>query len=101
MDNLGSASPITHMTCVDLTDGKRLWRKPRFGKGNFIAADGNLWCSTTDGELVVVRISPERYEELGRARFVGFTRQAPVIVGPRLYLKDDSGLIVCLDIGGK
>jgi outer membrane protein assembly factor BamB len=97
MDNVGSAGPVTHLTCIRADTGERLWQKQRFGKGNFIAADGKLFVSTVKGELVVVRATPKGYGEVGRKEVVGFTRQAPALAGGLLYLRDDAE-IVCLDV---
>ncbi len=97
LDNIGSAGPVTHLTCLDAATGKRLWQQPRFGKSNLIAADGKLFFSTTAGELVVVRATPKAYEEIGRKQILGFTRQAPALADGRLYLRDDKE-IVCLDV---
>jgi outer membrane protein assembly factor BamB len=96
-DNVGSAGPVTHLTCVNAATGKRVWQQARFGKGNLIAADGKLFCSTMKGELVVVRATPEKYDELGRATVIGTTRQAPALANGLLYLRDDKE-IVCLDV---
>ncbi|HZN34982.1 MAG TPA: PQQ-binding-like beta-propeller repeat protein [Pirellulaceae bacterium] len=99
-DNIGSAGPVTHLTCVDVATGKRAWQQTRFGKGNLIAADGKLFISTMKGELVVVRATPKAYEEIGRLAILGSTRQAPALAGGRLYLRDDKE-IVCLDVRKK
>lgn len=96
-DNVGSAGPVTHLTCVNAATGKRVWQQARFGKGNLIAADGKLLCSTMNGELVVVRATTEKYDEIGRATVIGTTRQAPALAGGLLYLRDDKE-IVCLDV---
>ncbi len=97
MDNVGGAGPITNLNCVDIATGKRVWQERRFGKGNLIAADGKLWISTMKGDLVVVRASPKGFDELGRAKVIDGTRQAPALVGGLLFLRDDSQ-VVCLDI---
>lgn len=96
-DNVGAAGPITHFNCVNIATGKRVWQKPRFGKGNLIAADGKLFCSTIEGELVVLKASPQGYEELGRTKVTGSTRQAPALANGLLYLRD-SREIVCIDV---
>lgn len=96
-DNVGSAGPVTHLTCVKADTGTPVWREARFGKGNLIAADGKLLISTMKGELVMVRADPEAYRELGRATVIDMTRQAPSLADGRLYLRDDSE-IVCLNI---
>jgi outer membrane protein assembly factor BamB len=98
-DNVGSAGPVTHLTCVDAATGERLWQVPRFGKGNLIAADGKLFMTTMNGELVVARASPTGYEEIGRAEVIGTTRQSPTLAGGLLYLRDDEE-IVCIDVAG-
>ena len=58
--NVGSAGPITHLTCIKADTGQRAWQKTRFGKGNFIAADGKLFLTTVKGELVIARATPKR-----------------------------------------
>lgn len=97
MDNVGASTDLTHLTCVDAATGKRLWQEKRFGNGNLIAADGKLIITTMKGELVLVRISPNAYEEIGRAKVIGKTRQAAALAGGRIYLRDDRE-IVCIDL---
>ncbi len=96
-DNVGSAGPVTHLTCVNAATGERAWQQLRFGKGNLITADGKLLISTMKGELVIVKASPERYKELGRATVIGTTRQAPALCNGLLYLRDDQE-IVCVNM---
>ena len=100
IDNVGSAGPVSHLTCVEAATGKRQWQQLRFGKSNLIAADGKLFLSTMQGELVVVKVNPKKYEELGRKVVAGKTRQAPALAGGLLYLRDDRE-ILCLDVRGK
>lgn len=97
MDNVGGAGPITHLTCIDAATGERKWQQARFGKGNLIAADGKLLISTLTGELVVVRATPERFDEIGRATVLSGTRQAPALSNGFLFLRDDKE-IVCLNV---
>jgi len=97
LDNIGSAGPITHLTCLDAASGKQLWQQPRFGKANMIAADGKLFFTSMTGELIVVRATPKGYEEIGRKQVSGPTRQAPALADGRLYLRDDKE-IICVGI---
>ena len=99
-DNVGAAGPVTHLNCVNAETGKRVWQKTRFGKGNLIAADGKLFISTMNGDLVAVRITPTAFEEIGRTPLIGPTRQAPALSNGLLYLRDDEE-IVCVDVRGK
>jgi len=97
LDNVGGAGPVTHLNCVNAKTGARVWQKPRFGKGNLIAADRKLYIATLDGALVIVRANPERFEELSRAKLFEGTRQAPSLLDGRLYMRD-SNEIICVDI---
>lgn len=99
-DNVGSAGPVTHLTCIEASTGKRMWQKQRFGKGNLIYADGKLLITTMKGELILARATPKAYEELGRATILGQTRQAPALSDGKVYLRDDKE-IVCVEIGEK
>ena len=96
-DNVGAAGPVTHLTCVNAETGKRVWQKLRFGKGNMIAADGKLFIATMNGELVVVRISSQEFQEIGRTQVIDATRQAPALANGMLFLRDNAE-IVSLDI---
>ncbi len=96
-DNVGAAGPVTHLTCINAETGARVWQKLRFGKGNLIAADGKIFATTMNGELVMIKLTPAAYEELGRSTILGTTRQAPALANGMLYLRDDKE-IVCLNV---
>ena len=49
------------------------------------------------GELVIVRATPKKFDEVGRSVVIGTTRQAPALAGGLLYLRDERD-IVCLDL---
>lgn len=97
LDNSGSAGPITNLVCVRLSDRKTVWAKNRFGKSNLVLADGTLWLTTMNGELVTVEASPAGFKETGRATVMETTRQAPSIAAGRLYVRDDAK-VICFDI---
>ncbi len=99
-DNVGAAGPVTHLTCINAETGKRVWQKSRFGKGNMIAADGKLLIATMSGELVMVKLTPTAFEEIGRIKLIGPTRQAPALSNGKLYLRDDEE-IACVDVRAK
>jgi outer membrane protein assembly factor BamB len=96
-DNVGAAGPVSHLTCINASTGERVWQQLRFGKGNLIAADGKLFLTTVNGELVVARMRSTGYEEVGRGQVLGSTRQAPTLAKGLLYLRDQEE-IVCLDV---
>jgi outer membrane protein assembly factor BamB len=83
--------------CVNAKTGERVWQKPRFGKGNLIAADGKLFIVTFKGDLVIVRATPKGFAELDRAKVLEGTRQAPALLDGKLFLRDNRE-IVCVEI---
>ena len=97
LDNVGSAGPVTHLACIEAATGKRVWSQTRFGKSNLISADGKLFFTTMKGEVVIVQATPKGYQELGRQKVLGQTRQAPSLANGLLYVRDDRE-IVCLDV---
>lgn len=96
-DNVGSAGPVTHLTCVNAKTGQTVWRENRFGKGNLVAANGILWITTMKGELVMVKATASGFEELGRKQIFGKTRQAVSIADGKAYVRDDVQ-VVCIKI---
>lgn len=96
-DNVGAAGPVTHLSCLDIKTGELVWQQKRFGKGNMVLADGKLWITTMDGELVLLKATPEKYQELGRATLFGQTRQTMSIANGRGYIRDDKE-VVCIKL---
>lgn len=96
-DNVGSAGPVTNLTCLDAQLEKSSGSRCVFGKSNGILADGKLLISTMDGELVLVRATGEKFLELARAKVLGKTRQAPALSGGFAFLHNDED-VICIDL---
>ena len=52
--------------CLDARTGERKWKAGRYGYGQVLLAGGHLIVLTESGELVLLRATPERHEELSR-----------------------------------
>lgn len=79
------------LTCIDLKDGSRRWRKGRYGKGQVLLLEDSklLLVISETGELVVLAASPDEHRELARLKALeGKTWNHPVVVGDRLYLRN-------------
>jgi outer membrane protein assembly factor BamB len=100
LDNQGSAGPITNLVCVRLKDRKTMWQKNRFGKSNLILADGKLFLTTMEGEVVIVEASPKEFHELARATIMETTRQAPALANGHLFVRDNKD-VICIDVTAK
>ena len=78
--------------CLDLKDGAQKWAVGRYGKGQvlLLAESDLLLVLSEKGELVLLRASPESFQELAKIQAMeGKTWNHPVVVGdmvPRLCL---------------
>jgi outer membrane protein assembly factor BamB len=82
------------LVCVEAATGIEKWKEPGLGDyASITAVNGTLLVLSSTGELRLVRVNPERYEELGRAHFVGKTWASPAYVDGKLLVKDGSKLV--------
>lgn len=89
--------------CIDLKDGERKWKKGRYGNGQVILLpdSGHLLISTEKGDVVLLRINPEKMDEVGRIQVLdGRTWNHPVVVGNRLYIRNGEEA-VCMELKTK
>lgn len=54
------------LAAIDAATGELKWKGGRYGYGQLLLADGHLIVLTEDGDLALVRATPERHEELVR-----------------------------------
>lgn len=86
---------VAELRCIELATGKVRWKQPDFGTGNFIAVDDKLLIQKTSGELVLMKLSPERFIQLATARLFpeGSVVQAlPALAAGRLFVRDENVL---------
>ena len=77
--------------CISLDDGTRKWKGGRYEKGQaFLLEDSGLILVVSEkGELVLLRATPNKHEELGKiAALSDKTWNHPVVVGNRLFLRN-------------
>jgi hypothetical protein len=79
------------LNCIVFATGKLKWNKRSVGKGSLVYADGHLYCFSEKGVVGLVEATPQAYREKGRfelARSEWESWAHPVVVGGRLYLRD-------------
>lgn len=77
------------LTCIDVQTGERKWKGGRYGYGQLISASGSLIITTEDGEVVLVRATPEAHTEVARFRaFDSQTWNVPAIADGRLLVRN-------------
>jgi outer membrane protein assembly factor BamB len=79
------------LACIDLSDGKRVWKGGRYGNGQLVLLPEQdvLLVVSEEGELALVRATPERFVELARVPGIsGKTWNHPAVVGETLLVRN-------------
>lgn len=78
------------LACVDLADGSQKWKEGRYGHGQMLRLGELLLVMAENGELVLLRPTPEAPHELHRFRVFGAkTWNPPALAGDRLLVRND------------
>jgi outer membrane protein assembly factor BamB len=78
------------LACIDLATGERVWKNEKFGFGQHLLFGDRLLVQTERGDVVVGRVSPEKFHEEGRlAALSSMTWNTPALAGPYLLVRND------------
>jgi outer membrane protein assembly factor BamB len=89
------------LTCVDVKTGERLWKCGRYGFGQVLQASGHLIVITEEGELVLVKASPDKHTEVARFPAIeGKTWNNPALAGGRLLVRNQTQM-ACFDVSSR
>ncbi len=103
----GSGSGDAELRAVNLLTGEIGWSKDGLGRTTLLYADGHLVVLGEYGKLLLVRATPERYEQVaevelrdeqGDPLLAHPAWNAPILSRGRLYVRGKDRL-VCLDLG--
>lgn len=89
------------LACVDAATGEQKWKGGRYGYGQLLLASGHLVILTEEGELVLVRATPEKLDEKARfAAISGKTWNYPAISDGVLLVRNEKEM-AAFAIGAK
>jgi outer membrane protein assembly factor BamB len=77
------------LACLDVNTGEQKWKGGRYGYGQIMLAGDHIIVLTEDGEVVLVRATPDRHEEIARFEAIdGKTWNHPVIADGRRLVRN-------------
>jgi outer membrane protein assembly factor BamB len=79
------------LACIDLQDGKRVWKGGRYGNGQLVLLPDEdlLLVLSEEGELALVSATPDQFKEIARFPVLeGKTWNHPVLVGDTLFVRN-------------
>lgn len=77
--------------CINLTNGKRTWKKGRYGSGQvlLLAEQGLLLVLSETGDIVLLEANPKSHVELAKFPAIeGKTWNHPALVGDQLFVRN-------------
>jgi outer membrane protein assembly factor BamB len=87
--------------CLDVNTGEQKWKGGRYGYGQIMLAGDHLIVLTEDGDLVLVRATPERHEEIARFKAIeGKSWNHPLIADGILLVRNIQEM-AAFDIAGR
>ena len=90
------------LVCFDLKTGEKVWTdenrmtpKGRNPQASMVWAgeEGRVLILNSDGDLILARFGPDRYEELDRANIIGHTWAHPAFAGNKVYARSDTEIV--------
>jgi outer membrane protein assembly factor BamB len=86
------------LVCLDAQTGERKWKDGRYGYGQVVVADGYLIVLGGDGQLALVKASPDRYQEVAHFQAIeGKTWNHPAMSGGKILLRN-AVQMACFDL---
>ena len=93
------------LACMDAATGELKWKGGRYGYGQVLLASGHLVLTTEEGDVVLVKATPERHEELARFTAIsGKTWNVPAISDGYLLVRNAqemAGFRIGVNLGNK
>jgi outer membrane protein assembly factor BamB len=78
------------LVCLNISDGKRAWKRGRYGHGQIILVDDLLLIQAESGDVVLLEANPTSHVELGRfSALMGRTWNNSTLAAPYLLVRND------------
>ena len=82
------------LAAIDVRTGERLWKQGRYRYGQLIHASGHLIVVSEEGDLALVRATPDEYRELARFEAIpGKTWNVPAMADGLLLVRNQTEMV--------
>jgi outer membrane protein assembly factor BamB len=95
------------LRCIKLDTGEVMWSEKRLTRTSLLMADGHFICLAEDGTLRLLKVNPQKYEEISTVELIDPVAKAPLLEYPcwaapilahgLLYVRGEKRL-VCLEL---
>jgi outer membrane protein assembly factor BamB len=103
----GRHTENAELRCIEWATGKLMWREPNLTRTSLLMVDGHLICLGEDGQLRLLKVNSNKYEEISLLEvkdpksgesLIGYPSwAAPILSHGLLYIRDEKRL-VCLEL---
>jgi outer membrane protein assembly factor BamB len=97
----GRHAENAELRCIELTTGKVMWSQRGLTRTSLLMVDDHFVCLTEEGQLLLLKVNPHRYEEVSRGNtqeLLGYPSwAAPALSHGSLYIRDER-LLACLEL---
>jgi outer membrane protein assembly factor BamB len=82
------------LACIDLANGKRLWKGGDYGFGQHLLVGDLLLIQAEQGDLALVEATPKEFREIARVKALkGISWNIPTLAGNYLLVRNDTEAI--------
>jgi len=94
----GTTHRPTELVCTELKTGKTVWNEEQYGSGGLVAARNDV-IVFDKGTLTIFEASPEKFILRLRQKVMkGKCWTSPVIANSRIYCRNATGTLACLNL---
>jgi outer membrane protein assembly factor BamB len=107
----GRHTPGAELRCIEFDTGKIMWSEPRLTRTSLLMIDGHFICLGEDGSLRLLKVNPQKYDEVssielrdpktGRPLLEYPCWAAPIVSNGLMYVRGEERLVCCEMIPAK
>jgi outer membrane protein assembly factor BamB len=78
----GRHTEFAELRCVELATGKVMWSEPKLTRSSLLMVDGHFVCLSEDGILRLLKVNPNKYEQVSEVDLLDPDAKQPLLDYP-------------------